>query len=457
MIDESAIEKALADAPGVPGMSLAWRSGSGEIETAVFGEVTPGAGPITPETVFQAGSVSKPVAAVAILRLVDQGVIDLDTDVNDLLTSWKVPPVGDWQPVLTLRRLLTHTAGLTVHGFGGYAHDAAVPTVPQLLSGEPPANSAAVRVAMMPGLLWKYAGGGTTIAQQAVVDVTGTPFPELLRELVLEPCGMGQATFEQPLPERLHHLAATGHLADGTPVAGRWHTYPEMAAAGLWCAPRDLLAFAAAVQAAVRGESGAILPAELAQLLVRPAYPETSETMAVGFFLAGSDESGAPPTRFGHGGADHGFLTDLSAEIDRNAAAAGMVHSFSGGPVLRSAMRTIGEALGWPAPPEAPPGGVSQEELMAALGAFVTEDGRTFSLALGPGGLSLTAPDQPPLRLEMVSLLAWTTPLGLSLRLEVDDGRVTGLSLMQAGLTLHATRVSEPAGQAAAGPGPTEA
>lgn len=457
MIDESAIEKSLADAPGVPGLSLAWRSANGETETAVFGEVTPGAGPITPETIFQAGSVSKPVAAVGILRLVDQGVLDLDTDVNELLTSWKVPPVGDWQPVLTLRRLLTHTAGLTVHGFGGYAHDAEVPTVPQLLSGEPPANSAAVRVAMMPGLQWKYSGGGTTIAQQAIVDVTGTPFPEMMRELVLEPCGMGEATFEQPLPERLHHQGATGHLADGTPVAGRWHTYPEMAAAGLWCAPRDLVAFAAAVQAAVRGEPGAILPTELAQLLVKPAYPETSETMAVGFFLAGSAGPGEPPSRFGHGGADHGFLTDLSAEIHGNAAAAGMVHSFSGGPVLRSAMRTIGEDLGWPAPPDAPPGGVSQEELLAALGSYVTDDGRTFSLALGSDGLTLAAPEQPPLRLEMVSLLAWTAPLGLSVKLEVDQGRITGISVMQAGLTLHAERVSQAPGQAAAGPGPTEA
>ena len=440
MIDEAAIEKELADTPGVPGLSLAWRAGAAEVETAVFGDVTPGGGPITPETLFQAGSVSKPVTAVAILRLANQGVLDLDADVNDLLTSWKVPPVGNWQPVLTLRRLLTHTAGLTVHGFGGYAHDAPVPTVPQLLDGEPPANSAAVRVAMMPGLVWKYSGGGTTIAQQVMVDVTGTPFPDLLRELVLEPCGMGAATFEQPLPERLHDKAATGHLADGTPVAGRWHTYPEMAAAGLWCAPRDLVAFALAVQAAVRGAPGALLPEGLARLLVMPAYPEVSDTMAVGFFLSGAGAPSEPPTRFGHGGADHGFLTDLSAEITGDGAAAGMVHSFSGGPVVRSAMRLIGEELGWPASDPAAAGPISQEELMAALGRFETEDGRTFTLALSERGLTLTAPEQPPLPLEMVNLLAWTTPLGLTVNLDVEDARVVGISVVQPGLTLRARR-----------------
>ena len=457
MIDEASIEKTLAEAPGVPGLSLAWRSGPAEIETAVFGEVTPGGAAVTQETLFQAGSVSKPVTAVGILRLVDQGVVDLDADVNDLLTTWKVPPVGDWQPVLTLRRLLTHTAGLTVHGFPGYAHDVEVPTVPQLLDGEPPANTAAVRVAMMPGLMWKYSGGGTTIAQQAIVDVTGTPFPELVRELVLEPCGMGRATFEQPLPERLHDFAAIGHLADGTPVAGCWHTYPEMAAAGLWCAPKDLIAFAGAVQGAVRGVPDAILPEDLARLLVTPAYPEVSKTMGVGFFLTETGDPDEPPTRFGHGGGDHGFLTLLSAEITGVTAAAGMVHSLGGGPVVRDAVRTVERHLGWSEPREpAPPGGLTQEEFMAALGPFHTEDGRTFTVALGPQGLTLSVPEQPPLPLDRVNDLAWTTPVGLTMNIIVEDARITGISLVQPGLTLHAKRPAGSGAHAAAGPGPTE-
>ena len=442
-MDRSVIKEALAAAPTVPGLSVAWRDAEGELETAVFGKVTPDGPDLTPETLFQAGSVSKPVTAVGILRLVDQGVVDLDTDINEILTSWTVPPVDDWQPVLTLRRLLTHTAGLTVHGFGGYAHDAEVPTVPQLLSGEPPSNSGAVRVAMMPGLIWKYSGGGTTIAQQAIVDATGTPFPELLRELVLEPAGMGDATFEQPLPERLHDLAATAHLADGSPVEGRWHTYPEMAAAGLWCAPKDLVAFGTAVQNAIDGGPDPILPLELASLLVTPAYPEVSESMAIGFFLSGAKADGEHD-RFGHGGADHGFLTGFSADIAGRRAAAAMVHSFAGGPAVQAAMKAAGAAIGWSEPEGegGPLGGLDQQELMAALAdPFVTDGGRTFKLHF-EGGLSLIAPEQPPLPLEMVSLLNWTSRLGLTMSFEVDGGRITGISIHQAGTTIKAKRAS---------------
>ncbi|HUR50321.1 MAG TPA: serine hydrolase domain-containing protein [Acidimicrobiales bacterium] len=441
MIDRSAVEEALAAAPTVPGLSVAWRAADGEVETAVFGKITPGGPDLTPETIFQAGSVSKPVTAVGILRLVDQGVVDLDTDVNDILTSWKVPPVDDWQPVVTLRRLLTHTAGLTVHGFGGYAHDADVPTVPQLLNGEPPSNSGAVRVAMMPGLIWKYSGGGTTVAQQLIVDATGTPFPELLRELVLEPAGMGAATFEQPLPARLHDLAATAHLADGSPVVGRWHTYPEMAAAGLWCAPKDLVAFAGAVQNALSGGTHALLSPELAKLLVTAAYPEVSESMGVGFFLSGGPTD-AGHERFGHGGADHGFLTDLSADIAGRRAAAAMVHSFAGGPALRVAVQAAGRAIGWAEPEDAaaPLSGVDESELMAALAdGYLTEDGRTFKLRY-EAGLSLIAPGQPPLPLEMISVLNWISRLGLTMSFEVAEGRITGISIHQAGTTIKARR-----------------
>lgn len=441
MIDRSVIKEALAAAPTIPGLSVAWCDASGELGTAVFGKVTPDGADLTPETLFQAGSVSKPVTAVGILRLVQQGVVDLDTDINEILTSWKVPDVDGWQPVLTLRRLLTHTAGLTVHGFGGYAHDADVPTVPQLLSGEPPSNSGAVRVAMLPGLIWKYSGGGTTIAQQAIVDATGTPFPELLRELVLDPAGMGDATFEQPLPRRLHHLAATAHLADGSPVEGRWHTYPEMAAAGLWCAPKDLVAFAAAVQNAIAGGPNALLPVELARLLVSPAYPEVSETMAIGLFLSGV-EPGAAHDRFGHGGADHGFLTGFSADIAGSRAAAAMVHSFAGGPAAQAAMKAAGAALGWAEPAEQATAAVDQQELMAALAdRFVTDDGRTFKVQY-EGGLALVAPEQPPLPLEMVSLVNWTSRLGLTMSFEVDGSRITGISMHQAGTNLKARRVS---------------
>ena len=198
-----------------------------------FGVMSVGGPPVTPETLFQAGSISKPVAAMAALRQVQEGKLSLDVDVNTLLNSWKLPdaPVAGGKPV-TLRELLTHTGGTTVHGFPGYAADAPVPTLVQVLNGEKPANTPAIRIEAAPGSKWNYSGGGYTIMQQVLIDVTKEPFPKLLHDTVLGPIGMTHSTYEQPLPAEMRASAATPYEVDGKPVAAGAHTYPEMAAAG---------------------------------------------------------------------------------------------------------------------------------------------------------------------------------------------------------------------------------
>ncbi|MDQ6892110.1 MAG: beta-lactamase family protein [Acidobacteriota bacterium] len=204
--------------------------------------------PATPETLFQAGSISKPVAATAVLRKVEAGELDLGRDVNAYLKSWKLPesPAAAGKKA-TLERILSHSAGLTVRGFPGYAVGEPVPTVSQVLDGAPPANTAPVRIDVEPGTRYRYSGGGYTIAQLALTDVTGKPFPELMRQLVLEPSGMTSSTYAQPLPPEKLRLAAAGYRRDGTPIAGKRHTYPEMAAAGLWTTAGDLARFAIAI------------------------------------------------------------------------------------------------------------------------------------------------------------------------------------------------------------------
>jgi CubicO group peptidase (beta-lactamase class C family) len=107
---------------------------------------------VNADTLFQAASISKPVSALAILRLVESGKLQLDQDVNEVLKSWKIPSNGFTSDMkVTLRRMLSHTAGLTVHGFRGYAEDETIPTLPQILDGEQPANSGAIRVDITPG------------------------------------------------------------------------------------------------------------------------------------------------------------------------------------------------------------------------------------------------------------------------------------------------------------------
>jgi len=199
--------------------------------------------PVTPQTLFQAASISKPVTALAVLRLVEQGRLDLDEDVNAYLTSWKVPANDGWQPVVTLRQLLSHTGGTTVHGFPGYPPDQPLPTAVQVLEGGPLANTDPLVVNVLPGTVNRYSGGGTTIVQQMLVDVLGQPFPQIMREWVLGPLGMERSTYEQPLPPHRRQEAATAHPSGGTPQPGRWHVYPEMGAAGLWTTPSDLVHF----------------------------------------------------------------------------------------------------------------------------------------------------------------------------------------------------------------------
>jgi len=205
----------------IPGVALALITDSEIAMEAGYGVKEAGGGdPVTPRTLFQACSISKPVAVLGMLRLVEQGLLDLDADVNDMLTSWRVPPNGSWQPRVTLRQIASHSAGLTVSGFPGYARGAPLPTLTQILTGSAPANTAGVRVDTLPGAEFRYAGGGTTVLQQVVEDVTVRPFAQLLQELVLGPLGMSRSSYAQPLPDALSAEAATAHEADGVPVEG---------------------------------------------------------------------------------------------------------------------------------------------------------------------------------------------------------------------------------------------
>src|ERR1700759_962394 len=160
--------------------------------------------------------MSKALAATAALKLVEQGRLDLDGDVNARLKAWKVPPSPyTAQSKVTLRRLLRHTAGMTVSGFPGYAADAPVPTLVQILNGTPPSNTPAIQSWEAPGGAYAYSGGGFTVAQLLIVEAGGKPYPDLLKALVLDPAGMKRSTLSQPLPPALISGAASGHNRKG--------------------------------------------------------------------------------------------------------------------------------------------------------------------------------------------------------------------------------------------------
>jgi CubicO group peptidase (beta-lactamase class C family) len=226
----------------VPGVSIAvindnrieWAKGYGVLEAGTDA-------PVTPDTLFQTGSIGKPVVAAAALHLVEQGLIDLDADVNDYLVSWQVPENEfTAQEKVTLRRLLSHSAGMPHHDVRGYAVGEAVPTLLQILDGAPPANSPPIRVSHVPGTQALYSNAGYIVVRPLLEDVTGQRFPQIVRDAVLEPCGMNDSTLESPLPEELEAVAARGHRVNGALVRGRWHTYSEMSSGGsMWSTPSD--------------------------------------------------------------------------------------------------------------------------------------------------------------------------------------------------------------------------
>ena len=219
--------------------------------------------------IYQAASLSKLVTAVAALRLVDRGVLDLDRDVNDYLTGWRVPE-NDFtrdHPV-TLRQLLSMTAGIGVPGYPGYEPGQKLPTLQQILDGAPPANSPPVRVEAIPGSRYAYSGGGFEIVQALIEAKTNMKFQDALQDLLLRPAGMANSYFLQPLPGELVRRAATGHDANGNELPGGWRVVPELAAGGLWTSAMDLARLSLELERAYRGESGALLTRATAQAMM---------------------------------------------------------------------------------------------------------------------------------------------------------------------------------------------
>lgn len=296
--------------------------------------------PVTTETLFQAGSISKSVAAMTALKKVEQGKLTLDQNINDKLTSWKLPD-NDFtaKRKVTLANLLSHTAGLTVHGFPGYAVGKAIPTLPQVLDGAAPANTAAVRVNMEPGTKFRYSGGGTTIAQLAIMDIEQKPYPQIAQETVLGPLGMTSSTYQQPLPADTRKKAAAGHRGNGQPVTDKIHVYPEMAAAGLWTTPTDLAKFAIEMQLSLAGKSNKVLSKEMTTRMVTPYIDEAA---ALGVFV----EKHGQAAYFGHGGADEGFRAQLLVHRDKGYGAAVMVNS-DNGEIMNEIIRGIAKEYQW--------------------------------------------------------------------------------------------------------------
>lgn len=365
---------------GVTGLSLAFVTGPGAAPvTRTWGWASAGGSrPVTPETIFRAGSVSKPATAFAALILAGQGRLDLDADVNSLLRSWRIPPVGGWQPVVTARMLLAHVAGTSGwEPAAGYAGAEPPESVVDVLDGR--GGSPALTFHTLPNVMWHYSSAGYLVIQLLISELTGLEFPEAMAELVFGPLGMSSSTFETPLPGGFRSLAADAHVegaAGKVPAAGDLRYDPAMAHAGMWTTPRDLMALAAAVNAGAAPRMLTGQPAEA--------------RMGLGLFL----NPGSGVTWWSHTGSVAGFECVIAGVAGTGFAVAAMTNSADGFAVARDAADLVSRLHG--------PGPLRLSSLpREGIGAAIRMNNHHLS-ALGtyrlPGGqtvtLTATEPDQ---------------------------------------------------------------
>lgn len=329
---------------GVPAVSLAVIE-DGEIVVArAYGYAdTAAREPATPETAFSVGSVSKMGTAAGVLRLAAGDRIDLDRDVNRYLESWRVPENAYTRAApVTVRRILSHSAGLNVHGFPDFLPGETLPTLAETLDGRPPAKHGAVRTVYAPGSSAAYSGGGTTVLQLLVEDLTGRPFAEAMRELVFEPLGMTRSSYVNPIPES-HAPLAKAYDGEGEPAAlpRGWHSFPEAAASGLWTTPTDIAKLCIALADSYHGVEDSFLPRQIARDMMTEVGPSY---FGLGPELAGEGLG----RRFYHGGSNESYKAHSEMHLERHSGLVIFTNGARGQALYREIRRAVADAFDWP-------------------------------------------------------------------------------------------------------------
>ncbi|WP_087022978.1 serine hydrolase domain-containing protein [Thaumasiovibrio subtropicus] len=363
---------------------LAWVKGYGVKEAGK-------AAPVTEETLFQVASISKAVTSTAVLHLASQDKIDLDKEANDYLTSWKVPDSKHTthHPVL-VRHFINHTSGLSQHGFPGYPIDQPVPNAAQILTGEAPANTEAVHSILPPGISLKYSGGGYTALQQLLIDHFDIPFAALLEQTLLSPLKMENSTFELPLPESKSAQVATGHPQNGLPIEGRYHQFPELAAAGLWTTAPDLAKFIIEIQTALKGGESHLIDQKTAKTLTSPSIVPYH---GMGYFLNDYQRDGNG--YFEHSGWNYGYVSRFVAHTQSGQGVIVLTNANQPG-ILSEIVNSVAKAYEWQdfSIAQRTPKTITEDEITLAIGTYRHENGYEMSIFREGKRLFIQFPEQ---------------------------------------------------------------
>ena len=334
----------------IPGVSIAivengqlkWAKGYGISDTETGKKVDS-------NTLFQAGSISKPVAALAVLKLAEENKVNLDQDVNTYLQGWKVPENTLTQgEKVTLRKLLTHTAGMTVHGFPGYKQTDTFPTTTDVLNGL--GNTPKITIDTIPGSIWRYSGGGYTVMQKVVEEVTKQSFEDYINTAILQPFNMKNSTYSQPIDSTKYTNISAAYNRKGKMIEGKWNNYPEKAAAGLWTTPSDLAKYCTEIQQISKENKKGVLHKKTVEAMLT----KHKNNWGLGPSLQWESDS----LVFRHGGKNAGFTNEMIAFAHRGNAVIVMTNADNGGKLIGEVLRGVSQYYKW---------GVSNQQAIKAI------------------------------------------------------------------------------------------
>lgn len=420
----------------VPGASVCVIQNGEVVAAGGAGAKSETGAPVTADTIFAGASISKPVAALLALQLVDRGLLDLDQPVNAYLKAWKIPE-NDFTRTMpvTLRHLLSHRAGTTVHGFGAFPQDSRPPTLLEMLNGQPPSLTPAVEVDKLPGGSVRYSGGGTQIVQLLLEEQTGLAFADLAEREVFAPLGMRNTTFRQPLPDAMRSQAATGHDKTGAPVKGRFTFTPQLAAGGIYTTAPDYARFMVACRRAWLGKANTLLSQKLARAMMER---QGDGQFALGWEIFGS----GPQQRFAHGGSNEGYQCNAICLLEQGNGAVVMTNGLLGILLHAELINAVAEAYRWDGylkpprmvrdvPPDLQQKIIGRYRIISGVSAphvdIWLEDGQLHSFVEG-----LILPPRPIYMGENGRFFTQQTPSETQLEFGAD-GEATGLTVFAEG------------------------
>lgn len=357
---------------GVPGVAVGVIEDGNLVFAQGYGVLQQGSDqPVTADTVFSVGSVSKVATALMTLHLVETDLIDLDDDITHAVAGWSPSSDNPYSDAaLTPRMVLSHTGGLNLHGFADFMPGEDLPTALETLNGEAPASHPALDIQALPGSRYRYSGGGYTLLQEFIAQQAEDEFASVAETALFGPLDLSRSSFANPLPED-HGNIAKAHDREGAPTAlpRGYEAMPEMAASGLWTSARDLGTLVAEMIQAYRGES-AYLSQDMALAMMTRVAPS---------------EHGLGPRIMGHvfhhGGANNSYRAWIEGDLQTGNGLVVLTNASNGMDLAIEIRNAMNDAMDWDVNPviNLPDMPVSAEHLARLEGVYVLDPDQSRS------------------------------------------------------------------------------